>query len=347
MNPDFLSRRQWLYLTGAALAGGTCGGGCQRSPISGPSASASGPSEIAAAQPRPLAVKDVIDVHVHVVSSNMPGVPKGGDPEDQEFGKTPEETAKIVQAQMKAAGVTRALCMPSRKLNGDDALGVAEVRQMAKLAPGLHPIGLADPERFDEEHLEKVEESLKQKDIVALKAFLGYLHYGPDAPGYRPYYELAAKYDIPVIFHTGDTYSHLAKVRFAHPLLVDEVAVDFPDTKFVLAHMGNPWLMDTAEVIYKNNKPGFRENVWADFSGLLVGTAEIFEQYRQQGALKTVIHEVRKAIEFCERPDRLLYGSDWPLAPMQVYRDFIAELVPQPMHQAVFHDNAKTLFKLA
>ena len=42
------------------------------------------------------------------------------------------------------------------------------------------------------------------------------------------------------------------------PLLVDDVAVDNPDVKFVMAHFGNPWLIDAAEVIYKN------DNVWAD-----------------------------------------------------------------------------------
>lgn len=36
-----------------------------------------------------------------------------------------------------------------------------------------------------------------------------------------------------------------------------------------------------------------------------------------------------------------------PLAPVNVYRDFIRELVPEEYHQAVFYDNAKALFKLA
>ena len=46
---------------------------------------------------------------------------------------------------------------------------------------------------------------------------------------------------MPVFFHTGDTYSPEAKLKFAHPLGVDEVAVDHPDVKFVLCHLGNPW----------------------------------------------------------------------------------------------------------
>ena len=289
----------------------------------------------------------IIDTHVHVVGSNMPGVPKRGAAEPEEIEGQLEQTARTVQAQMKACGVEHALCMPQRQLEGDDdPLGVNQVRRLAKLVPGLHAIGIADPERFDEKHLQGVEAALEQGDVVAMKAFLGYLHHGPDSPGYRPYYRLAAKYQIPIIFHTGDTYSHLAKVKYAHPLYVDDVAVDFPETNFVLAHMGNPWLMDAAEVIYKNNKPGFKENVWADLSGLIVGSAADFERYRRQGVLENVIDDVRKAIEFAERPDRFLYGSDWPLAPMPTYRDFIRDLVPSAHHQAIFHDNAQALFKL-
>jgi predicted TIM-barrel fold metal-dependent hydrolase len=247
---------------------------------------------------------------------------------------------------MRRANVVHALCMPRRELSMSDPLGVERTRQLAALVPGLHPIGLTDPERFDEDHLGRVEESLKRGDVVALKAYLGYLHHGPDSPGYKAYYPLAAKYRIPVIFHTGDTFSHLAKVKYAHPVLIDDVAVDFPETQFVIAHLGNPWLMDTAEVIYKNNKKGLRENVWADVSGLLVGSEEDLTSYRQRGLLKSIINDVRKALDFAERPDRILFGTDWPLVPMRAYGEFVREMIPQEHHQAVFHDNAKALFKI-
>ena len=82
--------------------------------------------------------------------------------------------------------------------------------------------------------------------VKAIKAYLGYLHHGPESPGYVPYYELAATYYLPFIFHTGDTYSTTAKVKFAHPLLVDEVAVDHRGVNFVMAHFGNPWVVDAA-----------------------------------------------------------------------------------------------------
>jgi hypothetical protein len=40
---------------------------------------------------------------------------------------------------------------------------------------------------------------LKQRKFKALKAYLGYLHYEPYSPGYRRYFTLAAKFNIPVI----------------------------------------------------------------------------------------------------------------------------------------------------
>src|SRR5688572_5977338 len=101
MNQALLSRRQWLCVGGAALSGAIWGTGCQRS--SGPTPdrpgdAKSGPARIEKRQS--FDIDEVIDVHVHIVSSNMPGVPKEGDAEDQEFGETPDETARIVGAQM-------------------------------------------------------------------------------------------------------------------------------------------------------------------------------------------------------------------------------------------------------
>jgi predicted TIM-barrel fold metal-dependent hydrolase len=151
---------------------------------------------------------------------------------------------------------------------------------------------------------------------------------------------LASKYQVPVILHTGDTWSRTAKVKFAHPLKIDEIAVDFPDAKFVLAHFGNPWVMDAGEVIFKN------ENVWADVSAILVGDAGAFARMENEGVIAREVSRVRHGIDFTGAPEKFLYGSDWPLSPMKVYRDFVRQLFPEKHHQAVFRDNAKALFKL-
>ena len=45
-------------------------------------------------------------------------------------------------------------------------------------------------------------------------------------------------------------------------------------------------------------------------------------------------------------PERVVFGSDWPLSPVVVYRDFVRRLFPEKHHAAVFGGTAKKLFGL-
>jgi predicted TIM-barrel fold metal-dependent hydrolase len=241
---------------------------------------------------------------------------------------------------MRRSGKELLLGMGHLNGSAEDPLGVASTLTLAASLPGLHAIGIADPTRLDTDHLQGVEAQLRNGSVVALKGYLGYLYHGPESPGYRPYLELAETYDLPFIFHTGDNWSRRAKVKYAHPLLIDEVAVEHPKVKFVMAHFGNPWCMDAAEVIYKN------DNVWADLCAILVGDAAHFDTITATGYLKRTVERVRPAVEFTERPDRFLYGTDWPLSPMDVYPTFVRQLLDEADHPAVFEENARCLFKL-
>jgi predicted TIM-barrel fold metal-dependent hydrolase len=278
----------------------------------------------------------MIDMHIHAVSPQLPGIRPLIDVLDE----GPDIVAAALRAEMESADITHLLGMGHLGGTGDDALGIESTLAIAAVLPGLYPIGVADPSRIDTDHLQRVEKQLRQGKVKALKAYLGYLYYGPEHPNYVPYYELAARYRVPFIFHTGDNYSTVAKVRYAHPLLVDEVAVDHRGVNFVMAHFGNPWVTDAAEVVYKN------ENVWADLSGILVGDEQYFRELASAGFLQKTADRIATGIEFTDRPDRFLYGSDWPLAPMAVYRDFVRRIVPEPYWQAVFEDNARALFGL-
>jgi predicted TIM-barrel fold metal-dependent hydrolase len=90
--------------------------------------------------------------------------------------------------------------------------------------------------------------------------------------------------------------------------------VDYPDVRFVICHLGNPWFQDTAEVLYKN------DNVYADISGLILGdfTYE-FERY--------LVTRVKDMIAYMGEPGRqLMYGSDWPLVEMGAMVKFLENL---------------------
>lgn len=95
------------------------------------------------------------------------------------------------------------------------------------------------------------------------------INIAPDDPRFEPYYALAAKYQLPFILSTCDILYPKGRLRFAQPLLVDEVAVSHPAVQFVILHFGIPWHVDAAEVILK------KDNVWTELSGFLSVDAEL------------------------------------------------------------------------
>jgi uncharacterized protein len=279
----------------------------------------------------------MIDAHIHVAPPNLPGVGSMAGT----LRMRPEAVAAALKQEMKTAGVEHAFAMGEWNVGDDDPLGIRRTLAIAEHVPGLRPIGICCPKRGDQpDHLKRVEAELKLGRVVALKCYLGYLHFEPAHPNYRRYYELAAHFKIPVFFHTGDTYSPEAKLKYAHPLGVDEVAVDHRDTKFVMCHLGNPWTVDAAEVIYKNL------NVWADLSGLVVGDGLEPTEGEHFDALNDIANRVRTAFRYTERPNRFLFGTDWPLIPIAPYAEFVRQVIPEAHHAQVFEENARVVFRV-
>lgn len=201
--------------------------------------------------------------------------------------------------------------------------------------PCITYIGGINPFFAGHKYVERTRTGIVSGRLKGLKIYLGYFPFPPDAPVYQTYYRLADECNVPVVFHTGDTESSNSKLKYAHPLGIDEIAVDYREVKFLIAHLGNPWLMDAAEVISKN------DNVYADLSGFVAGSNDY------PYVLKHQLPRIKEAVEWIGNPSRLLYGSDWPLTPMKAYIDFIRTLFPDPGDQEkVFYKNALQFFKL-
>ncbi|MCX7665250.1 MAG: amidohydrolase family protein [Gemmataceae bacterium] len=280
----------------------------------------------------------MIDCHIHVVPPNLLGVGSLA----PVLRENVESVSQVLTEQMKLSGTRMALAMGSWP-DDRDPLGINKTLEIAKFVPNLKAIGILDPIRSAEPaHLKAVERLVQSKQVVAFKVYLGYIHHYASDSGYYPYYEMAARYRIPVFFHTGDTFSPYAKLKYAHPLTLDEVAVDFPNTRFVLCHLGNPWTIDAAELIYKNL------NVWADLSGMWVSSGQGIESESQAAeraaALDDIQTKIRTAFRYAERPTRFLYGTDWPLISMRPYAEMIAGAIPQDYHSLVFEENTQSLF---
>jgi predicted TIM-barrel fold metal-dependent hydrolase len=76
-------------------------------------------------------------------------------------------------------------------------------------------------------------------------------------------YRLAEEHGVPVMFHTGTSIFPGARNKYGDPIYLDDVAVDFPKLKILLAHGGRPLWMDTAFFLLRRHK-----NVYLDISGI-------------------------------------------------------------------------------
>ncbi|MEK6303714.1 MAG: amidohydrolase family protein [Acidobacteriota bacterium] len=182
-----------------------------------------------------------------------------------------------------------------------------------------------------------MEEGLRSGKYGCIKIYLGYVHQYAYDTHYEPAYELAEKYDVPVVFHTGDTDSARAKLKYADPLTIDEVAVDHPKVRFVIAHCGNPWIESAAEVAYKN------PNVYLDGSALLIGNLDRMPRAKVE---EYVVRPLAWVFGYLEDPAKLMFGSDWPLTDINSYVKAFKRAIPRKHWKAVFHDNAARVFKL-
>ncbi len=255
----------------------------------------------------------VIDVHTHT-----------------RFTGKPEDYTKIMQSkeeylrERREAGVVASISHTSEDGNGYNADMVGE--------NVIHCAGLGKTV-----NAARLEADLKSGKYRCIKVYLGYVHQWAHDRNYEPAYRLAKKYGVPVIFHTGDTYSSKGKLKYADPLTIDEVAVDNPDVNFVIAHCGNPWIQSAAEVAYKN------PNVYLECSALLIGNMDELDPKSVDGY---VTQPIRWILGYLENPSKLMFGTDWPLNRVKPYLEAYKRAVPKEHWQAVFHDNAVKVFKI-
>ncbi|GAA0376826.1 amidohydrolase family protein [Bacillus horti] len=193
-----------------------------------------------------------------------------------------------------------------------------------------------NPYHLDQSALERLEIEIQKPYVVGMKIYLGYYPFYAYDDVYQPVYELAKKYGLPVVFHTGDTYSERGLLKYSHPLTLDEVAVQHREVNFMMAHFGDPWMLDGAEVVYKNR------NMYADLSGLIVGDKKDVLKMNDER-----FQHMRHALAYCNRYERLLFGTDWPLVQVGPYIDFIKEMIPEEYHEQVFFKTALKLFPKA
>jgi predicted TIM-barrel fold metal-dependent hydrolase len=130
---------------------------------------------------------------------------------------------------------------------------------------------------------------------------------------------------VPVMFHTGTSVFPRARNVFADPMPVDDVAVDFPHLKIILAHAGRPLYGETAFFLARRHP-----NVHVDISGI---------------PPKALLRYLPRLADIA---DKVLWGTDWPspgvLSPSANVAAFRSLALGAEVEEKVLRGNAARLF---
>jgi predicted TIM-barrel fold metal-dependent hydrolase len=102
-------------------------------------------------------------------------------------------------------------------------------------------------------------------------------------------YRAAEANGIPVMFHTGTSIFPEARNKYGNPIYIDDVAVDFPKLKILLAHGGRPLWMNESFFLLRRHP-----NIYLDISGI---PPKALLRYFPR--LEEITHKT-------------LFGTDWP-----------------------------------
>lgn len=148
-----------------------------------------------------------------------------------------------------------------------------------------------------------------------------------------PFYEVLNEAKMPVIFHTGHSGIGTGmpggggvRLKYGNPMDIDDVAVDFPDMKIILAHPSFPWQDEAISVCL--HKP----QVYIDLSGWSPKYfSPILVQYANSLLKK-----------------KMLFGSDYPLiTPDRWMKDFSEAPFKDEVRPLILKENAVRLFGLS
>ncbi len=123
-------------------------------------------------------------------------------------------------------------------------------------------------------------------------------------------YRAAEANGVPVMFHTGTSVFHGARNKYGDPIYIDDVAVDFPKLKILMAHGGRPLWMETAFFLLRRHP-----NVFLDISGIPPKTLLKYFPRLEEIANKT------------------LFGTDWPSPGVRETRNNLDDFRALPLSE--------------
>jgi predicted TIM-barrel fold metal-dependent hydrolase len=240
----------------------------------------------------------VLDFHTH------PWLPRSLNPPTESFIRSISpavaqhrerlEDPAFAADVLRAEGVDRAVVLPEHCPETSGNVRTEQVLAWAGAAPDLFlPFASVHP-RLDPDPAAMLRGYI-DRGARGLKLYPSYQLFYPDDEAHYPIYDVCQDAGIPLLLHVGSSVIPGTRLEFCHPRHLDAVARDFPDLPVVMAHGGRGhWYRECSDLVAS------RDNVHIDVTGLVPD--RLLEHFP----------------ELRDRPDRFLFGSDWPAMPKSV-----------------------------
>jgi uncharacterized protein len=255
-----------------------------------------------------------IDVHVHIEADSHGHLSLDDElmaASARYFRADHDRTPSLEQIAEKYRSLNMAavvFTVDSFTATGHPALSSEEIaEQAAAHADVLIPFGSVDPNR-GADAVAQARALVTDFGVRGFKFHPSLQAFAPNDPACYPLWEAIESLGVPALFHTGQTGIGAGlpggrgiKLRLSDPMLLDDVAADFPGLTMILAHPSVPWASSSISIATH------KSNVFIDLSGW---SPKYFPA-----------DLVRAANSYLQ--DKVLFGTDYPLlTPERWLKDF-------------------------
>ncbi len=275
---------------------------------------------------------EIVNAHVHMIElekmvhKNAGLKIPGGISVLQDIEATvPLLSPQALIAQMDEAGIYKSV------LFAVDAPVIYSSNEYVQVLCAQFPdrlMGFASVNPNDANAVERLDKAVSEQGLCGLKLHPPLQNFFPNDESVFPIYEKALELKIPVVFHVGTTpFGSLSRLSQASPLLIDDVAVEFPGLRIMLTHLGTLSHIEAFMVVEKN------PNVFIDTSAYLYEIKELL------------------TMDLITRlgPQKVVFGTDYPMPYAGVVhqmKDFVECLkdldLTEDALEGIFHKNFET-----
>jgi len=277
-----------------------------------------------------------IDIHTHAWKSALQPADDVPDEQKEAMGRyfryqpqhstVPEMAAYYRRLKMAFVVFTVDNAQERSKISNEEIAELAHQNSDVAI-----PFASIDPAR-GADGVREARRLIKDFGVKGFKFHPSVQGFYPNDRAAYPLYEAIAEARLPALFHTGQTGVGAGQrggggihLKYSQPMLLDDVAVDFPDMPIILAHPSFPWQEEALSVA--THKP----QVYIDLSGW---SPKYFPPILVQ-----YINTLLK--------DKMLFGSDYPvIAPERWIEDFAKLPIKPEVRPLVMKANAARLLRL-